>query len=116
MPASQNPYTQIARHTQEATLAIVRAWTRFLHETVTRVPVLATQAAAKAAAQQIIDQASGFATTMIDVQHTLSKQIVTSSANVAEGFVQQATSAMTQAGAQAIGTAAKAGRTRKTNP
>ena len=114
MPTIQDQYTEFTTKAQDATLAIAQAWTRSFQETVTRVPVVASQAAVNAAAQQFIDQAYDFASTVIDVQRTFSTQLVESSATVAEDVAKQATAALNDAGAQVVDAATKAGRAKKT--
>ena len=114
MPTIQDQYTEFAKNTQDATLAIAQAWTRSFQETVTRVPAAVTQAAANAATQQFIDQAYDFAAAVVDVQRNFSKQLAESSAAVAEDVAKQATTALNEAGAQVVDAATKAGRIKKT--
>ena len=46
----------------------------------------------------VVDQVFDFATTVIDVQRTLAKHLVTTSATVAEEIAQRATAAVNEAG------------------
>ena len=109
----QDSYAQLSKPFQDATLAIAQAWTRSFQQTAARVPVAVTQAATNAAAHQFIDQAYNFATTVIDVQRNLSKQIVSSSSSVAQDVAERAATAVNDAGAQVFEAAAKAGRAKK---
>jgi len=84
----QEQYVAIAKQGQEAVATVAGAWTRSLQDSAFKVPVKSGQAVA----HQLIDQVFDFATTVIAVQRNLTKQLVTSSASVAEDVAQQATS------------------------
>ena len=107
MPTIQDQYTEFAKRGQEATLAVVDAWTRAVQDSAVQLPSVTTQAAA----QQVIDQVYDFAATVLDVQRNFAKQVVTTSASVAEDVANRATAAVNEAGSTV--TNATTGRAKK---
>jgi hypothetical protein len=92
MSTIQEQYTQFAQRGQEATTAVVDAWTQSVQNLSTRVPA----AMNRAAASEVIDQTFDFFGKVLDVQRNAAKQILSSTANVAEEVVQRATTATTK--------------------
>jgi hypothetical protein len=107
MPTIQDQYTEFAKQGQEATFAVVDAWTRAIQDSAVQLPSVTTQAAA----QQVIDQVYDFANTVLDVQRNLAKQLVTTSASVAEDVAHRATAVANEAGAKVANAAT--GRAKK---
>jgi hypothetical protein len=113
VPTIQDQYTEFAKRGQEAAFAVVDAWTRAVQDSAVQLPSVTTQAAA----QQVIDQAYNFAGTVLDIQRSFAKQLVATSASVAEDVANRATAAANEAGATVTngtnGTNATTGRAKK---
>jgi hypothetical protein len=103
MPTIQEQYTEFAQRGQEATFAIVDAWTQSVQNLSTRVPTAMNQDAAL----QVIDQTFDFFGKVLDVQRNAAKQFVSTSATVAEDVVQRATTAVNEASAATAKAASK---------
>jgi hypothetical protein len=89
----QEQYFAMAKQSQDAATAVVGAWTRSLQDSSIKVP----SAAGQAVVHQMIDQMFDFASTVINIQRRLSKELVSSSAAVAEDVAHQATDVAQQA-------------------
>jgi hypothetical protein len=103
MTTIQDQYTAFTQQSQEATVAIVDAWTESVQSLFTRVPATVNQAAA----EEIVDQTFDFFQKVVDAQRGVAKQLVSASANAAEEAVQRATSAANEAEANVRAAAAK---------
>jgi hypothetical protein len=107
MTTLQEHYTEIARQGQEASLAVIEAWTRSFQDVGTRLPEVTGQFDAN----QVIDRVFDFAVTVVDVQRDFAKQLVSSTVAVAEDVAQQSREAAHRAAAEAHNVTN--GRTRK---
>jgi hypothetical protein len=103
MPTIQEQYTEFAQRGQEATLAIVDAWTQSVQNLAGQVPTTVNPGAAT----QAVDQTFDFFGKVLDVQRNALKQFVTTSATAAEDAVQRATTAVNEAGAATAKAASK---------
>ena len=114
MTTLQEHYTEIARQGQEASLAVIEAWTRSFQDVAARLPEVTGQFDAN----QVIDRFYDFAVTVVDVQRDFAKQLVSSTVSVAEDVAQKSREAANRAGDAANRAADHAssvtnGRTRK---
>ena len=80
MSTIQEQYTEFAKRGQDASFAVLDAWTRSVQDAAIQLPSVTSQAAA----QQVIDQVFDFAGSVLDVQRKFAKELVSSSASVAE--------------------------------
>jgi len=94
VPTIQEQYTEFTKRGQEATFAVVDAWTRTVQDASVQVPSVS----GRAAANQVIDQFYDFAGTVLAVQRKFAKDLVSSSADAAEDVAQRAQAAATEAG------------------
>jgi hypothetical protein len=97
MTTLQEHYTAIARQGQEASLAVIEAWTRSFQDVAARLPEVPGQFDAN----QVIDRVFDFAVTVVDVQRDFAKQLVSTSVSVAEDVAQQSRDAASRAAAEA---------------
>ena len=105
MPTTlQDQYAEFAKRGQEASFAVVDAWTRTIQDASVQVPSVS----ARAAANQVIDQVFDFAGTVLAVQRKFAKDVVSSSADVAEDVAGRAQAAATEVGNTVKSTTAKA--------
>ena len=93
MTTLQDQYTDFARHGQEATLAVLDAWTQSFRNAAVKLPTVTAQAASHEAIDQVFD----LAVTLIDVQRNFTKQLATATTHVAEDAATRATEAAKQA-------------------
>jgi hypothetical protein len=93
MSTIQDQYTTIAKQGQQAATAVAEAWTRSIQDSIVKLPTVTGQAAA----QQVVDQVFDFASTVIDVQRNLAKQLVSSTASVVEEIADRTTTAADEA-------------------
>jgi hypothetical protein len=107
VPSIQEQYTEFAKRSQDAALAVVDTWTQTFQDTVVQLPAITT----KATAQHAVDQFFDYAGTVLDIQRKVAKQLVTATVAAAEDVSQQATRAATKA-ADEVG--ATTGRAKKT--
>jgi hypothetical protein len=94
MSTIQDQYVAIAKQGQDAATAVAEAWTRSIQDSFTKLPTVTGQAAV----QQVVDQVFDFASTVIDVQRNLAKQLVSSTATVVEEIAERTTTAANEAG------------------
>ena len=88
MATVQEQYAELAKQGQEAALAALKAWTRVFQQTVSRLPTRPP-----ASPEQLIDQAHGLASHLLDTQRDFAKQLVatgTAAAEKVRGTVSQA--------------------------
>lgn len=88
MATIQEQYAELAKQGQEAALAALKAWTRVFQQTVSRLP-----ASAPTSPEQLIDQAHGLASQLLDTQRDFAKHLVatgTAAAEKVRGTVSQA--------------------------
>jgi hypothetical protein len=102
----QEQYFAMAKQSQDAATAVVGAWTRSLQESSIKVP----SAAGQAVVHQMIDQMFDFASTVINIQRRLTKELVSSSAAVAEDVAHQATDVANQTAAETAAKVTKVAR------
>jgi hypothetical protein len=108
MTTLQEHYTSIARQGQEASLAVIEAWTRSFQDAASRFPEVTGQIDAN----QVIDRVFDFAVTVVDVQRDFAKQLVSTTVSVAEDVAQQSRDAANRAAAEASNVVTN-GRTKK---
>jgi hypothetical protein len=108
MTTLQEQYSAIARQGQEASLAVIEAWTRSFQDAAARLPEVTGQFDAN----QVIDRVFDFAVTVVDVQRDFAKQLVASTVSVAEDVAQQSREAANRAAAEANSVVTN-GRTKK---
>jgi hypothetical protein len=106
MTTLQEQYSAIARQGQEASLAVIEAWTRSFQDAAARLPEVTGQFDAN----QVI--VFDFAVTVVDVQRDFAKQLVASTVSVAEDVAQQSREAANRAAAEANSVVTN-GRTKK---
>ncbi len=75
----QEQYVSLVRQAQEATLAVVDAWTKSFEETAVKLP-----RTVQTTSHEAINQAFDLAVTLIDVQAKLAKQLASATATVVE--------------------------------
>jgi hypothetical protein len=102
MTTLQDQYATFARSGQEATFAVVDAWSRSFRDAAVKLPAVTVHAASHEAIDQVFD----LAVTLIDVQRNLTKRLATATATVAE----DAADRVTKAAAEATTIVAQAGR------
>lgn len=93
MTTVQDQYAAFARSSQEATLAVVDAWSRSFRDIAVKLPAVTAQASTHEAIDQVFD----LAVTLINVQRDLIKQLATATSAAVEDAVGRATKAAAEA-------------------
>ena len=109
MTTLQDQYTAFTKSGQEATVAVLDAWTQSFRDAAVKLPIVTAQAASHEAIDQVFD----LAVTLIDVQRNFTKQLATATSHVAEDAATRATQAATEAATQATSVVSQAGRAAK---
>lgn len=104
MTTLQDQYVSLLRQGQEATLAVVDAWTKSFQDVAVSLP-----RTVQTTSHEAINQAFDLAVTLVDIQSKLAKQL----ASAATTVVEDAAGRMSKAAAEVDTIADKAERTSK---